>query len=295
MICYLSFMVALHVFYSPISAKKGARAALACLALTVGACRGEVPGDQESVTESVANKQAPEVAPVQTPDVQPLAAVGRADLIAVFARAQDATAAGRPLPDANRQLVGRTFSLKLPFGCSGEPSKQGSSWAGWTFDRNREALKLSVNPERWTEADWVKSIAGDLAHEAVEGFWIERPWTRSEDCPADNAADPAGEAIAHDRQTVGIAQFFAPGSSRTFQRGSRAYSHTIRVREPAEIEGRTYRLVLSGRVTGFPDGQPIHCGQDSPYRRPVCLMAVEFAKVSFEDSRDGNILVEWRN
>lgn len=265
------------------------------MALAIGGCRGEAPGEQKTEPEAVATGQAPEAGRAQSTEVTPLTALGRGDLIAAFARASDATAAGQPLPDANRQLIGRTFILKLPFGCNGEAGKERSVWAGWTFDPKRRALKVSAAPERWTDADWVKSIAGNMPHEAIEGFWIERPWTSGEDCPAANVASDTDLPASNERQTVGIAQFFAPDSPRTFQRGSRAYVHTIRVREPTEVEARTYRFAVSGRVTGYPDGQPIHCVQDSPDRRPVCLMAVELARVSFEDPRDGSVLVEWRN
>ena len=264
-------------------------------ALIVSGCSSDVPGERQAAPDDAASEKVGEVAPVQPTEATPLAPIGRADLIAAFARAGDAAAAGRPLPDADRQLVGRTFSLKLPFGCSGEANKEHPAWAGWVLDRNRQALKLFAAPERWTDAAWVKSIAGDMAYEAVEGFWIERPWTSSEECPVADVGSEAGLAASDERQTMGIAQFFAPDSTRKFQRGSRAYAHTIRVREPAEVEGRTYRFAVSGRVTGFPDGQPIHCVQDSPDRRPVCLMAVELARVSFEDPRDGTVLVEWRN
>lgn len=275
---------------------QGKLAALVGLTVFItSGCSSDVPGKHQAAPSDAASEKVPEVAPVQPTEAMPLAPVGRVDLIAAFARAGDATAAGQALPDANRQLVGRTFSLKLPFGCNGEASKERPAWAGWALDRNRQALKLSAAPARWTDAAWVKSIASDMAHEAVEGFWIERPWTSSEECPAANVASDTGLAASNERQTMGIAQFFAPDSSRTFQRGSRAYAHTIRVRDPSEVEGRSYRFAVSGRVTGFPDGQPIHCVQDSPDRRPVCLMAVELARVSFEDPRDGSVLVEWQN
>lgn len=269
--------------------------ALAGLALLASSCRETATEDRATKAEAGASDQAAEV-PTPLPVATPLAPIARSGLVAAFALASDATAAGRPLPDANRDLVGRTFSLKLPFGCSGEAIAGEPAWAGWTYDSSRRALKLTATPQRWTDAAWVKSIAGTMAHEAVEGFWLDRPWTSSEDCPTGSAplVDADSSAPA-ERQTVGIAQFFAPDSPRTFQRGSRPYSHTVRVREPAEINGRTYRLALSGRITGFPDGQPIRCIQEAPDLRPLCLMAVEFARVSFEDPRDDTVLAEWRN
>lgn len=292
MICYPHGMLAP---FSSIRVKHSGLLAMAGVALVISGCRGEAPSEQNAEPAAVATEQVPETAPVQSTEVPPLTALGRGDLIAAFARAGDASSAGQPLPDANRQLVGRTFNLKLPFGCTGEASKERPVWAGWTFDSKGRALKVFAAPERWTDADWVKAIAGNLPHEAVEGFWIERPWTSSEDCPAGNAASHGDLTASIERETVGIAQFFVPDSPRTLQRGPRTYSHTIRVREPAEIEGRTYRLAVSGRITGFPDGQPIRCVQDSSDRRPVCLMAVELARVSFEDPRDGSVLAEWRN
>lgn len=291
MICYPYPMPASS---PPIRTRRTGLLAIVGLALAMGGCSGEAPGEQKAEPEVVVTEQVPEIVPVQSTEVAPLTALGRGDLIAAFARASDATAAGQPLPDANRHLVGRTFNLKLPFGCNGEAGKELPVWAGWTFDKKGRALKVFAVPERWTNADWVKSIAGKLPHEAVEGFWIERPWTSSEDCPA-GIAPSTDLAASDERQTMGIGQFFAPDSPRTFQRGSRPYSHTIRVRDPAEIEGRAFRLALSGRVTGFPDGQPIRCVQDSPDRRPVCLIAVELARVSFEDPRDEIVLAEWRN
>ena len=269
---------------------------MASLALAIGGCRNEVSSEQEAEPETVITEPVPEeTAPAESSEVPAITVLNRTDILAAFARAIDATAAGQSLPDLNRQLVSRTFTLKLPFGCTGQASKEHPAWAGWTFEPKRQALKVFAAPERWTDADWAKSIAGDLVHEAIEGFWIERAWTSSEDCPVGKAVTKADDNASKDRQTIGIAQFFAPDSPRTFQRGSRAYSHTIRVPKLTQTEGRTFRLTLSGRVTGFRDGQPIHCVQGSPDRRPVCLIAVELARVAFEDPRDGSILAEWHN
>lgn len=271
--------------------------ALTWAVLMVAACQPDSPSDEAVKTEvSIQGDKSSAVDDTQvTADKPPLIAVGRASLMTAFASAADATAAGRPLPDLNKQLVGRTFTLRFPFSCDSHAGKEERSWAGWTFDQSKRTLKLFAAPERWNEAGWVKSIAGDAAYEAVEGFWIDRPWTSSEECPVSSRPDIDSVTSVPLRQTAGIAQFFAPDSPRTFQRGTRAYAHTIRVRDGEEITGRNFRLSVDGRVTGFPDGQPIRCWQDSPNLRPVCLMAVELARVAFEDSPAGNVLVEWRN
>lgn len=270
-------------------------ALLAGLALMGSGCGQDAAERQQPAPGSSTGQQ--ETATVQPPAVEarPLAAVRRTELLAAFAGAADAAAAGQSLPETNRALIGRTFTLGLPFGCNGETAADQSAWAGWTFDEARRTLKLSARPERWSEVAWVQAMAADLPHEAVEGFWIERPWTSSEDCPSVQILPDSGLAPAGERPTIGMAQFFAPDSPRTFQRGSRPYAHTLRLGEATQLEGRFYRLTLTGRIAGFPDGQPIRCVQDSPAHRPVCLMAVELAQVAFEDPRDGSTLTAWRN
>ncbi len=270
---------------------------LAGAAMMLAACQPESASDQPGQADvNAGTEQSPAATASQaTADKPSLSAAGRAELLAAFARAADATAAGGPLPDANRQLVGRTFSLRLPFGCNGPANKAALPWAGWTYDPTKQTLKLTVTPERWSEAAWVRAIAGEMPYEALEGFWIQRPWTSSEECPLGISTSTEAVATEPVRPTVGIAQFFAPDAPRTFQRGARAYSHTIRVPGAEALKGRGYRLSIGGRVTGFADGQPIHCWNEAPALRPVCLMAVELARVAFEDAPAGVVLVEWRN
>jgi len=270
-------------------------------ALLLNACQSEK--SQPEATRD-ADADSPSEPKRETIDAAPslaapsMAALGRAELLAAFATAADATAARRPLPEAQRDLVGRTFSLALPFGCNGPQRVDAPEWAGWTLARGERTLRLSARPERWGEAEWMRSLAKDMTFEAVEGFWIERPWTASEDCPkpvpvADQAA-PA-DLPPPERPTVGLAQFFARGSPRTFQRGLRPYAHTSRIADEPGAEGVSYRLVVSGRVTGFPDGQPIRCNSEAADRRPVCILAVELARVAFQTAPEGEVLAEWHN
>lgn len=50
---------------------------------------------------------------------QPLSPLSRADLLDAAARAASAYAAGEPPPSENLALAGRSFILRLPFGCTG--------------------------------------------------------------------------------------------------------------------------------------------------------------------------------
>lgn len=239
----------------------------------------------------------PEAAPPKPVPPAPLPPLDRWQMLTAAAIAADAVAGGQALPDDDKALVGRSFTLRLPFGCAGPtpPAKSDGEaaepWASWRYDARSSALRLRAQPERWGDADWIAALAPDMAIDAVEGFWIERPWTRSERCPA-AAAGPEPAAAA---RTVAIAQFFAPDAPRTLRRGSRPYSVTVRTNEPVADAPRQYDLVISGRVSGFADGQPVHCRDNGGSVPPTCVIAVEYARIAFEDPKSGETLADWIN
>ncbi|MCP3733192.1 hypothetical protein M9978_22570 [Sphingomonas sp. MG17] len=222
------------------------------------------------------------------PPPAPLLPLDRAGLLAAASAAADATAAGQPLPEQNRALIGRSFEIRLPIGCVEEAAEPGSQWAEWAFDAERGSLKLSARNQFAELPEWLASVTGDQQVDAVEGFWIERAWTRSEDCPKRKSTDATGET----RPTMGIVELFTSDAPRTIQRGTRPYAATIKV-ESAPGEGAAYRLALSGRVVGFADREPIRCWNEADHLPPVCLAAVEISRAAFEDA-DGEMLAEWR-
>lgn len=242
---------------------------------------------------------------------RPLGPLRRAELLAAAAAAADATAMGQALPDTNKALTGRLFTLRLPFGCDGPAERDERAWATWSFDATTRTLRLSTRPEQWGDAAWIADLAGNTDHDAVEGFWIRHPWTTSEECPrpalnggsadAPQAPPPVPgpahpESVAPPvRQTLGIAQFFSPLAPRVLQRGARPYAHTQRVPESQEIASTGFRLGIAGRVSAFADGQPIHCLATSPDLEPVCIIAVEFSRIAFEQPASGETIAEWRN
>lgn len=226
----------------------------------------------------------------------PLLPLDRAQLLAATAAAADATASGKPLPVRNTGLVGRSFVIRLPFGCRGPLTDMESDWAGWSYDPKTEALKLRAQSAIWSDMPWVKAIAGETPFEAVEGFWIRWPWTSAESCPDGSSEEPMDRTSGiSERQTVGIAQFFVPGGPRTMRRGPRPYAVTLKADEDIAAKPRQYHLLVSGRVTGFVDGQSIHCWNEADDLRPVCLIAAEFSRVAFENAADGSLVSEWRN
>lgn len=237
---------------------------------------------------------APRPLQIDTPPLPvPPPPLSRADLIAIGARAASAYATGQPGDPRDASLVGRNFLVSLPFGCNG-PSKSAAG-PHWAHDAKRGVITLVAHPETWTETSWVRALAGDRTLDAVEGFWIPRPWILSEDCPPASALEPGAAPVGQGEQTLGLAQFFAPGSSRVLQRGARPYEFVGKApTDQSPLAPKGYRLVLAGRIAGFSPAEPARCRVESAGRRPVCLVAVTFDRVAFEDPISGKTLAEWR-
>jgi hypothetical protein len=186
--------------------------------------------------------------------------------------------------------------VRQTFGCGGPaPSpaeaKASEGLAALSWGERRQSLKLSLAP-----GDWSKSalIADDAeTWEAAEGFWLARPWQRTESCPSAQR-DPLTQGPPSP-QTMGLAAVFDEGGSRTGRRNGRAYEFTVRGEgdAPPVAPAQGYRLVLEGRMAAFADGRAVRCRAASPDQRPVCIGAVQLDRVAFEDA-DGKMLSEWR-
>jgi len=221
--------------------------------------------------------------------------MGRSDLLAVMEAAASDYAAGRTAE--GQPPAGRRFTIRQAFGC-GEPSLSSpddpaaDGVAHWSWGGERRTVDIRLRPADWKDSALVEAAA-DL--EAVEGFWLTRPWLRTESCP-DVRVDPVvGQASETSPQTMGLAAVFEPGGSRLGRRSGRAYGFTVRgigdQPAPAPIGG--YRLVLEGRFATFSDGRVIHCRAESLDQRPTCVAAVQLDRVAFE-SAQGAVLSEWR-
>ncbi|PJG48894.1 hypothetical protein VVT58_00545 [Sphingobium sp. SJ10-10] len=251
----------------------------------------EPTDDKPAVQEQAPVVEVPKVPVIPAP-VPPL---DRGGLIAAAASAADAVASGSAVPQSNAALVGRSFILRMPFGCGGEmaDSEQKAEWAGWAFNPKSRALRLVARGSNLADAEWIKQIAGSMEFDAAEGFWLRRPWTRAERCGAKGPAlsdailDPAAQRLA-------IAQFYSPQSSRTLRRGDRPYSATVKLEEGEGPSPLGYQLQLEGKLSGFPDGQAVHCSQDNPSVAPRCVIAVEFERVAFVAPGKDEPIVEWR-
>lgn len=195
-------------------------------------------------------------------------------------------------------IVGRQFDIRLAFGCEGaEALPVGVAEDGlarWSWGPDRQTIRLSLAPGDWADSALIAG-GGQDPWEAVEGFWISRPWMMADDCPRVRTDPLALGAAAPSPPTVGLAAVFETDGSRIGRRNGRAYTHTIRQVGDAPLVAlhAGYRVRLQGRIVAFPDGQAIRCRAAHSNQRPVCVAAVQLDRVAFE-SATGEGLSEWR-
>lgn len=229
------------------------------------------------------------------PSTNPAMPLTRADLIAGAAAAAGAYAVGTTGGEGD-SLVGRSFSVSLPFGCGGPRATDGGIDGLARAVRQGEAgegVALSLTPADWTTSALITGAGADW--EAVEGFWIDRIWLLEDRCPTVRA-DPLqiGAAFA-EPPSVGLAAVHAEGASRLNRREGRAYRHVVRATDGAAppVPAQGWRLRIEGRIMSFPDGRAFRCRAPGPDARPTCVAAVSVDRVAFE-TPDGAVLSQWR-
>ncbi|MEN5175464.1 hypothetical protein [Brevundimonas diminuta] len=265
--------------------------------------------------------------PAPPPTVVLDSTLNRAALLAALTEAGTALADGQTRDAA---LTGRTVSVRLPFGCSGETNVAGEASGLPRLARNEDgSLTLTVTPEDLSASALVPATREGAVDkwEAVEGFWIARPWSSLDVCPT-SAAQPApapdpapspaqtadktpaeGKAleartvetvasppVVQPERSAGLAAVFETGGSRLGRRQGQAYVHVIRGEKgvaPTPAPGG-YALRLEGRLTAFADGKAVHCVQKDAESRPVCVAALRLDRLAFEDGATGALLSEWR-
>ncbi|HEX6219079.1 MAG TPA: hypothetical protein VFZ35_07380, partial [Sphingomicrobium sp.] len=173
----------------------------------------------------------------------------RSGLLLAVARAASAAALGRDDVADQRRLDGRRLEIRIRFGCpNGVERPMAAAMAaapfGIGFEPEKRTLRVRATPDLTLDSAGVKALGGEEV-EAVEGFWIYRPWLLTDGCPAiPQAAAP--EAEEEDGETgeqsrdepqadpepaprgsrVGIAHFFTKSDPRTGRRDNRSYEAT---------------------------------------------------------------------
>lgn len=253
--------------------------------------RSEAPTE---VTNPAVRTPAPQSAlpPKPAEPVRPTI-LGRAELIAAAAEAAAAYAAQRSPSANNIALAGRRFVLRLPFGCDrpAEDTKELGT-AGWHYDAETQTLRAQVTPEVWTDTPWARA-ASSQTFEAAEGFWISRPWSTAETCPALPIAASPDQGAAP--QTLGIVRFFEPDSSRAARRNGQPYRVSKKVVPEQAPGGDGLRLLIEGRLSVDPSRQPIGCWSANPDARPICVLNASFDRIAITDASGQTVYSEWRD
>lgn len=286
------------------SSRRSARRALALAALiAITGCQRSDPAPEASATPEVAEHSPSST----TTAAKSLSALGRADILAAVAAAADEVAAGNPLPQSNLELSDRSFELTLPISC--EDGIIGN-WGSSRYDPLSKVLRVTFSRHSWGTETLFTELADGHAFETAEGFWIERPWTRSEKCPrtrnskrspdtADDVGvvknDAAAPVSARSEQGLALVQYFTSDAPRTLLRGKRPYAYTAKLTEEAAATSRALRIRIQGRITGYADGQPVHCVSRQTSQPPTCAVAVEFGKIALENAVTGETLADWEN
>lgn len=295
--------------------------ALSAAAAALAACDQQQP----PVEDNAAEEPALNLPAVPRPDPP----IDRAALLAAVAEAGSASASGSELPESVRSLDGRQFELRIRFGCRGPARDLAERWLGWSFDPEDRRIRVRAMPTISMDDPFIERISGE-EFEAVEGFWLPRPWLLSAVCPAGAAVQPPADTpqegapgsererqgSARQKQEqeaqpaedsseareaepvptpprIGIAQFFTDQDPRTRRRDRRPYQASHTLGEGKAISSQGYNLVLSGRLRALPGRGVIQCvsrGADTP---PECVVSAEFLRVWIEQPGTRDVIAEW--
>jgi hypothetical protein len=238
----------------------------------------------------------PAPAPSPLPELpKPILPLTRADLVEAADGVADDYAAGAPLAAGIDPLVGRQFKVVTPFGCNGPQADPGVLQASYQYDPGHKALRITARPGTWTMLPLIQQLPGAADIEDVEGFWVSRPWTTLSACPPIGDRTPPATPTPAAPQTLGLAEIFAKGGSRVLRRDGRPYEFIRKVADgDTDLVAHAYGLVLEGRLIGYPDGRALHCWSESIDHRPICLYAVEFDRVAFEDAVTHDVVADWK-
>ena len=277
-------------------------AALWLGAAIVAACQPNGSGKDDHDNAAAAGPQMPSLPIVEPP-------YDRGRILLAVGRAASAYSAGIDDSANQRRLEGKRFEVRLRFGCEGQGPGKGDH--GWSIDPDGRTLRLRAVPSISLKDSAVRALANE-GTEAVEGFWLRRPWLLDAACPSirptttgtgSEAASVAttnpeatdeeeSEAAPSAAPRIGIAQFFTPNDSRTGRRIDRPFETVKQLAEGETVGENGFDLVLSGRLRGH-GGRVIHCWGEGANRPPDCIVSTDMDRVRIERPNDKAVMAEW--
>jgi hypothetical protein len=261
---------------------------------------------RSSVPEAPPAVVVPSPPPVVRPTLpaKPVVRVlARSDMISIANAAADAASSGQTPPESVKSAAAEQFEIYLPFGCDGPAPADSNAPFRWRYDADTSSLRISVAPVSWEPGEWLRQPSGDSGasepptkSEAIEGFWISRPWSSLETCESGAARTaPQGiDAVTLPGQTLGLAQIFSDEDSRIGRRAGKPYEAVIRMDEKDLNIESGLRVRLRGRISRFPGDLPVRCRQPAGKdQRPVCLVAVTFDDVAVDNPVTQQVMATW--
>jgi hypothetical protein len=263
----------------------------------LGGCRAQEQQDPAPENQVSAEKPRQPLPIVEPP-------FNRSRLLLTVARAASAHSAGLDDSSVQRMLDGKQFEVRLRFGCDGQGPKDDH---GWSVDPDGRTLRLRVVPTLSLDDDVSRAVASEGV-EAVEGFWLKRPWVLQAACPVRTMTAGTGSrqgAAESDQGSelraeplpavhrIGIAQFFVADDSRTRQRTGRPFEAVRQLEEGERVGEQGFDLILAGRFRARSDGRVILCTGSGRNRPPDCIVSVAVDRVRIENPEDKRVLAEW--
>ena len=259
---------------------------IAAASLAVMACQGpERPAENEADVAPAANDvNLSEVLPLPEP------ALDRSGFLAAMASAASAQASDTKTV-ASPSLDGRRFAIRIRFGCDGPAPANSDTALRWTTAKDGKSYDVLAKPDL-SQADEPLKAMSDQTIEAIEGFWIPRPWEHRGECPV--AALDGSRAGLPAPQLVGIAQYFTAEDSRVGRRSGRPYVATQKIASPADLPKSGLVLLLEGRFEAWPGGEVIRCIGSGRDQRPSCVASAHLDRAAFLKPQDSSVIAEWR-
>lgn len=266
---------------------------LAALCLAVLSCRAQSDRSQHTENAEVRSPQETPVLPVAEPPLD------REALLIAAIRAASAHAGGTDDSGLQRGLDGKRFEMRFRFGCPGSKPDADAPFQS-TYDPVERRVVLRAAPDVTREDPALSGIAGDEV-EALEGFWVRRPWLLRVACvapPEPERADPATEdagtmAVEPPQGRVAMAQFFTAADPRTRRRDERPYQFTARLAEGQQPSAAGYDLVISGRLRRLGSGKVVTCTGPAVTTAPTCVISVVVDHVTMNRGDTDAVLAEW--